>query len=109
SPRALAFAIERAGFKVHKVWTKEGNFDFPLTMLAGARNFLLRQHAAGAELTANAYGAGASVPRQSVLRKLMTLAYKGAPVVGVPFALASPHFGAAQHLRALASDPRTRT
>jgi 2-polyprenyl-3-methyl-5-hydroxy-6-metoxy-1,4-benzoquinol methylase len=107
SPRALACAMERAGLTVNRVWTGEGNFDFPLTMLAGARNFLLRKRSTKGTLSANAYGAGAGIPKRRPLRKLMTLVYKGAPVLGIPFALASPRFGAAQHLRALASKPRT--
>ncbi|MBV9328291.1 MAG: class I SAM-dependent methyltransferase [Chloroflexi bacterium] len=106
SPRALAWAMERAGLEVDRVWTGEGDFDFPLTMLAGARNFLLRKRALNGGLSANAYGGGAPIPKGRPLRTLMTLVYKGAPVLGIPFAYVSPRFGAAQHLRALASKPR---
>jgi 2-polyprenyl-3-methyl-5-hydroxy-6-metoxy-1,4-benzoquinol methylase len=105
SPRALTCAIVRAGLKVDRVWTGEGDFDFPLTMLAGARNFLVRKRPVKRGLSANAYGAGAGIPKRRPMRTFMSLVYKGAPVLGIPFAFAAPRLGAAQHLRALASKP----
>jgi len=102
SPTALRAVLERAGLAVERVWTQEGSFDFPLTMLAGARNFLVRHRAPGAELTAREYGGGAAVPSDPARQLAMRLVYQVVPLCGIPFAWATPRFGVAQHLRALA-------
>jgi SAM-dependent methyltransferase len=101
SPQALRNALEHAGLTVDRVWTDEGSFDFPLTMLAGARNFLVRR-AGGKTLLSHEYGGGATIPSAGALRKLMKFSYRAVPILGIPFAFAAPRLGVAQHLRALA-------